>query len=76
MAISPLATPRTSVPCTTLAIYAPVARLTSLTYSAHYCCDCHKYFNIDLSDLAPPGSHYTNRVIDLAVRVVVEDGLP
>jgi hypothetical protein len=26
--------------------------------------------------LAPPGSHYTNRVIDLAVHVVVEDGLP
>src|SRR5207253_9876425 len=32
--------------------------------------------NADLSDLAPPGSHYTHRVIDLAVRIVVEDGLP
>ncbi len=39
----------------------------------------------DLSDLAPPGSQYTHRVIgsqythrvmDLAVRLVVEDGLP
>jgi hypothetical protein len=29
-----------------------------------------------MADLAPPGSHSTNRVIDLAVRVVVEDGLP
>ena len=28
------------------------------------------------SDLAPLGSHYTHRVICLAVRLVVEDGLP
>src|SRR3989441_13342762 len=47
-----------------------------VTYSQHYCTRCQKYFNIDLADLAPPGSHYTHRVIDLAVRVVVEDGLP
>ena len=47
-----------------------------VTYSSYYCAHCQKYFNIDLSDVAPPGSHYTHRVIDLAVRVVVEDGLP
>jgi len=47
-----------------------------VTYSSHYCADCHRHFNIDLTDLAPPGGHYTNRVIDLAVRVVVEDSLP
>ena len=47
-----------------------------VTYSSHYCSHCKKHFNIDLTDLAPPGSHYTHRVIDLAVRVVVEDGLP
>jgi len=29
-----------------------------------------------MSALAPPGSHYTHRVIDTAMRVVVEDGLP
>jgi transposase-like protein len=29
----------------------------------------------DLSDVAPPGSHYTYRVIALAVRIVMEDGL-
>jgi len=52
----------------------PVDLLVS--YSSHHCSRCQKYFNIDLSDLAPPGSHYTHRVIDLAVRVVVEDGLP
>src|SRR5262249_32671782 len=28
------------------------------------------------SDLAAPGSHYTRRVVDTAVRLVVEDGLP
>ena len=47
-----------------------------VAYSSHYCHRCKKYFNIDLTDLAPPGAHYTHRVIDLAVRVVSEDGLP
>ena len=47
-----------------------------VTYSQHYCTQCRKYFSADLSDLAPPGSQYTHRVIDLAVRLVVEDGLP
>ena len=47
-----------------------------VTYSSHYCSKCRKYFNVDLSDLALPGSHYTRRVIQLAVRLVVEDGLP
>jgi hypothetical protein len=47
-----------------------------VTYSQHYCTKCRKYFSADLSDLAPPGSQYTHRVIDLAVRIVVEDGLP
>jgi len=47
-----------------------------VAYSKHHCKACGRYFCADLSDLAPSGSHYTNRVIDLAVRVVVEDGLP
>ena len=48
-----------------------------VTYSQYYCTRCQKYFNLDLSDLAPPpGSHYTHRVIEVAVRVVAEDGLP
>ena len=47
-----------------------------LTYSQHHCPGCGHYFNVDLSDLAPPGSHYTQRVVTLAVRLVVEDGLP
>ena len=47
----------------------------SITYSQHHCQACNKYFMTDLSDVAPPGSHYTHRVIGLAVRVVVEDGL-
>ena len=38
-----------------------------VTYSQHYCTKCRTYFSADLSDLAPPGSHYTHRVIDLAV---------
>ena len=47
-----------------------------VTYSQHYCTQCRKYCSADLSDLAPPGSQYTHRVIALAVRIVVEDGLP
>ncbi len=47
-----------------------------LLCSQHYCRHCRKYFNADSSDLADPGSHYTRRVVDLAVRLVVEDGLP
>lgn len=47
-----------------------------LTYSQHHCCKCNKYFNADCSKIAPPKSHYTHRVIRLAVRLVVEDGLP
>lgn len=46
-----------------------------LTYSQHHCSKCQKYFNADMSDLAAPKSHYTHRVVSLAVRSVVEDGL-
>jgi hypothetical protein len=51
-------------------------RVLLVLYSRHYCTSCKRYFGADLSDLAPPGSHYTRRVLDLAVRLVVEDGLP
>ena len=47
-----------------------------VTSSPHYCTQCRKDFHADLSDLAPPGSQYPHRVIALAVRLVVEDGLP
>ena len=47
-----------------------------VVYSRHRCETCRIDFSADLSDLAPPGSHYTHRVISLAVRIVVEDGLP
>jgi len=46
-----------------------------ITYSQHHCKACDKYFSADLTDVAPPASHYTHRVIALALRVVVEDGL-
>jgi hypothetical protein len=47
-----------------------------VTYSQHYCGTCRKYFNADMSDYALPKAHYTHRVVSLAVRLVVEDGLP
>jgi len=45
-----------------------------VTYSQHDCTKCRQDFHADLSDLAPPGSQDTHRVMDLAVRLVVEDG--
>jgi hypothetical protein len=47
-----------------------------VTYSSHSCAQCRKYFHVDLSDVALPGSHYTRRVAQWAGRLVVEDGLP
>ena len=47
-----------------------------ITYSQHYCPTCRKYFSADLTDVAPHRSHYTHRVMALALRVVVEDGVP
>ena len=44
--------------------------------SQHRCHPCGIYFNASTQDLAPAGSHYTHRVISLAVQLVVEDGLP
>jgi hypothetical protein len=52
------------------------SRRLQVVYSQHHCASCGTYFNADLANLAPPGSHYTQRVIALAVRLVVEDGLP
>jgi hypothetical protein len=47
-----------------------------VTSSAHYGSNCRTYCNVNLSDVAWPTSPYTRRVIELAVRVVAEDGLP
>jgi hypothetical protein len=47
-----------------------------VTFSRHRCRACGCCFAADLSDLAPPKALYTCRVQQLAVRVVVEDGLP
>ena len=47
-----------------------------MIYSQHYCTRCRKYFNADMTDLAAPGGHYTRHVVDTAVRLVMEDGLP
>lgn len=45
-------------------------------YSQHHCSHCGRFFNATTTDLAPAKAHYTWRVIRLAVRLVVEDGLP
>lgn len=47
-----------------------------LVYSTHRCPQCNHYFNADMDDLALRRSHYTHRVVSMAVRLVVEDGLP
>lgn len=47
-----------------------------LSYSQHYCRVCRKYFSVDTTDLAPSQGQYTYRVMAVAVRTVVEDGMP
>jgi hypothetical protein len=47
-----------------------------LVYSQHRCTKCNRFFNADTSEDALPKSRYTHRVVSLAVRLVVEDGLP
>ena len=47
-----------------------------LRYSAHYCCKCETHFTINTSHIAPPKSDYTNAVIELAIRLIVDTGLP
>lgn len=56
-----------------MAANRPIDRFVS--YSQHCCSKCNKYFNANLSDLANPGCHYTRRVVQLAVKLVSEDGL-
>ena len=51
-------------------------RVLRLAYSRHYCASCQLHFSTDLSRWAPAGSHSTQRVLTVAVRLVVEDGLP
>ena len=47
-----------------------------VSYSKHRCPDCRRCFNANMTDLALPRCHYTHRVQQTAVRLVVEDGLP
>ena len=47
-----------------------------VTFSKHHCLDCDFFFPADTLDLARPKCHYTRRVQDLAVQIVIEDGLP
>ena len=51
-------------------------RQLHVTRSQHHWPHCGAYCNADMDDLALPKSHYTHRVAALAVRLVVEDGLP
>jgi transposase len=51
-------------------------REIELEVAGYSCTRCGAFFDADTSDIAPKGSHYTHRVIDRAVRSVVEDGLP
>jgi len=47
-----------------------------VVYSQHRCPHCDLYFNTEMDDLALDRARYTHRVVSLAVRLVVEDGLP
>ncbi len=51
-------------------------RALPVVYSKHRCPTCQRCFNADRSDLAPRKGAYTHRVLSLAVRLVIEEGLP
>ena len=51
-------------------------REIELLYSQHRCSTCNKFFDADTSEYSLPKACYTHRVVSLAVRLVVEDGLP
>ena len=43
-----------------------------ITYSQHCCSRCGKYFNVDLSDLADPNSHYYyNEVLAQGIYAII-----
>src|SRR5712692_6797369 len=47
-----------------------------VTYASHYGSPCRKHCHIALTEVAPPGSPSTHRVIQRAVRLGVEEGVP
>lgn len=47
-----------------------------LGYAQYHCPRCRTYCNADRADSAVPKAHSTHRVVSLAIRLVVEDGLP
>jgi hypothetical protein len=47
-----------------------------LRYSHHHCTRCRQFFNADTAEYSSPTARYPHRVVSLAVRLVVEDGLP
>ena len=48
----------------------------ALLYSQPRCTKGQKFFAADTSEDSSPKARYTHRVVSLAVRLVVEDGLP
>jgi hypothetical protein len=47
-----------------------------LVYWQHRCTKCQKFFAADTSEYRRPKARYTHRVGSLAVRLVIEDGVP
>lgn len=51
-------------------------RESEVHYAQYHCVLCDLYFSTDLSDLCAKRGFYTNRVVELAIRLVAEDNLP
>jgi hypothetical protein len=51
-------------------------KVLQVTYSRHDGAACDLHVSVPMADRAPPGSHGTQRVLALAVRLGIEDGLP
>jgi hypothetical protein len=51
-------------------------RELEVRYAQYHCVPCDTYFSTDLSDLCAKRGFYTDRVVQLAIRLVAEDNLP
>jgi len=51
-------------------------RELTVRYAQYHCRQCGLYFSTDLRELCPPRSRYTHRVVQQAIRLVVEDNCP
>lgn len=49
--------------------------ILEVTYSKHYCPDCHKHFSLSMDHLAQPYGQFTNRVRRTATDLILRNSM-